>query len=73
MTDWDLTTRGARRVAAPVKTVRSFYAPKHSHDSRSSMTHALNVARRNGTPYQPRHCGCRSCVYGFTHVAQVVL
>lgn len=51
---------------------RQLAAGRHSHDRDSSMTHTLNVARRNSPPHQPRHCACRACVLGFTHVAQVV-
>lgn len=49
------------------------HEPKHSHEPDSSMTHTLNVARRNGTPHQPKHCACPNCVNGFTHVAGVIV
>lgn len=47
--------------------------PKHSYPKDSPLTHTLNVARRNGSPYQPKHCGCLGCQHGFTHVAQVIV
>lgn len=53
--------------------IRCVLCPKHSHDPDSQMTHVLNVARRNGTPHQPRHCACSSCRHGFTHIAQLVV
>lgn len=46
--------------------------PKHAHPD-GPISHVLNVSRRNGTPHQPKHCGCQSCTYGFTHVAQVIV
>lgn len=49
------------------------HEPKHSHEPESPITHVLNVARRNGTVYQPKHCGCVTCRHGFTHIAGTAL
>lgn len=38
--------------------------PRHSHEKDSSMTYCLNVSRRRGTPYTPKHCACPPCVKG---------
>lgn len=56
-------------------TIRSLglAEPQHSHDPESPLTKTLNVARRNGSPYQPRRCACLNCRYNFGHVAEVIV
>lgn len=46
--------------------------PRHDYGD-TPLTHMLNVARRNGTPYQPKHCACHACIHGFNHIADVIV
>lgn len=70
MTDWDLTTRDAARA----RRNRQYHqvCPITYGAHRGPTNEALDRTKANGSANRPRHCGCQACLYGFTHIGQVV-
>lgn len=46
---------------------KALHVPTH----RGPRNEALDKVKSHGTPYQPQHCACLTCVHRFGHVTGV--